>query len=84
MFYVHPYLGNDPIWLFFLDGLKPPTRKKQKNKFLDVFLSKCKLRAVICNTVDGRNPANQLRLVVYPINYKVNKNPYDSEATFVI
>ena len=23
------------------------------------------------NTVDGRNPANQLRLVVYPIVYKV-------------
>ena len=24
-----------------------------------------------CSTVDGRNPANQLRLVVYPTTYKV-------------
>ena len=32
----------------------------------------CSFSDVIsCDTVDGRNPANQLRLVVYPIVYSV-------------
>ena len=28
------------------------------------------------DTVDGRNPANQLRLVVYPISSKVFMHPW--------
>ena len=32
--------------------------------------NKNKLR--YCDTVDGRNPANQLRLVVYPITDRVS------------
>ena len=29
----------------------------------------------MCNTVDGRNPANQLRLVVYPMIYSFFIHP---------
>ncbi len=49
---------------------KPVSRVKGKLSLaLQVAMQKFLVSGI--HTVDGRNPANQLRLVVYPIVYKV-------------